>query len=106
MYVRCMSDVRQMYSGKGNRMDEHAKREMPQYRCSEVVGALKIARVELTGNGARLHFESSGFDPIEVVSTWVINNHPRAGKYCLAHKSGFYTCALPLAFEAGYSLID
>lgn len=90
-----------------------ASAEMPRYRCHKEVHALKIDRVQLdadtarveereTDGSARLYVEAP-YAPIRVESAYVRKHNPQAGGYYVVYEDGYTSFSPAAPFDAGYT---
>ena len=93
---------------------EGAQGPMPRYKCHKEVRALKITDVKMkpvgpTGLpgvlGSALHFDGSGFIPIDVSAAWMAKHEPVAGGYYVVYEDGYSSFSPAKAFVDGYTLI-
>jgi len=88
-------------------------REMPKYKCSKEVWALKIKGLELfrpDGNSEndgsyRVEFEDEGYSPMCLSKEYMQKHNPKVGGYYVVYKDGYSSFSPPEAFESGYTLI-
>lgn len=92
-----------------------ASAEMPRYKCHKEVWALKIDRVQLdieearienreTDGSARLFVEAP-YAPIRVDHAYLQKHNPHAGGYYVVYADGYRSFSPAAAFEAGYTRI-
>lgn len=92
-----------------------ATSEMPRYRCHKEVWALKIERVQLDADDARVEGrETDGsarlivegpYSPIRVDHAYMRKHNPQAGGYYVVYKDGYKSFSPAQAFEEGYTRI-
>lgn len=81
----------------------NASAEMPKYKCHKEVHALKIERVEETGEWGTLHFFHAGFAPMRVSNEYMAKHDPVPGGYYVIYKDGYRSYSPAKAFEDGYT---
>jgi hypothetical protein len=92
-------------------------RELPRYRCTKEVSALKIAKIVFdadvaqregrgTDGSATLYPAEKGYLPILVDREWVMKHQPKAGGYWVLYKDGYTSWSPALAFDEGYVRIE
>lgn len=92
-----------------------AATEMPRYKCHKEVWALKIERVQMDADTARVEeretdgsarlFVEAPFMPIRVDHDYVRRHKPEAGGYYVVYKDGYKSFSPAQAFEEGYARI-
>lgn len=92
-----------------------ASAEMPRYRCHKEVWAIKIERVQLDADDARVEnretdgsarlFVEGPYATIRVPSSYVRKHQPQAGGYFVVYKDGYQSFSPADAFEDGYTRI-
>lgn len=90
-----------------------AAAQMPRYRCHKEVWALKIERVQLDADTARVEeretdgsarlFVEAPFSPVRVDAAYVRKHQPQAGGYYVVYKDGYKSFSPARAFEEGYT---
>lgn len=93
-----------------------ASAEMPRYRSHKEVWALKIERVQMDADDARVEgretdgsarlFVEAPYDTIRVSSSYVRKHNPQAGGYYVVYKDGYQSFSPAQAFEEGYTRIS
>ena len=86
---------------------------MPRYRCHKEVWALKIERVQLDRDDARVeNRETDGsarlivegpYSTIRVDADYMRRHKPEAGGYFVVYKDGYRSFSPAAAFEEGYT---
>lgn len=84
--------------------------ELPKYKCHKLVGALKIASVDLREDGADVYPADEGYEPFEVGLDWLRKFHVAqepAGQfgYYVVYEDGYASWSPSKAFEEGYTKI-
>lgn len=98
-------------------MEAQASREMPKYKCTKEVHALKIASIEFdwhvaktenreTDGTAIIFPEDAGYSSFRVDAACVRKHEPKAGGYYVVYKDGYKSFSPAAAFEEGYTLIS
>lgn len=92
-----------------------ASMEMPRYKCHKEVHALKIERVQLDRDDARVEgretdgsarlFVEAPYSPLRVDAAFVRKHNPQAGGYYVVYKDGYASFSPADAFEDGYTRI-
>lgn len=90
-----------------------ASAEMPRYRCHKEVWALRIDRVQLDSDDARVEgretdgsarlFVEAPYAPIRVDANYMRKHQPQAGGYYVVYKDGYTSFSPAQAFEEGYT---
>jgi len=91
-------------------------REMPKYKCTKIVHALKIADVVFdrdladkenreTDGTAFITPEDTGFAVFKVDAGYVSKHNPQAGGYYVVYEDGYKSWSPAEAFEKGYTRI-
>lgn len=88
-------------------------REMPRYKCHKEVHALKIERVQLDSDDARVEgretdgsarlFVEAPYSPLRVDRDYVRKHNPQAGGYYVVYEDGYASFSPAAAFENGYT---
>lgn len=90
-----------------------AAAEMPKYKSTKVVHALKIAKIEPAGKivfhegkqlprGATITPADEVYAPFDVDAAYVSKHTPKAGGYIVFYADGYKSWSPAEAFEAGY----
>ena len=92
-----------------------ASSEMPHYRCHKEVWALKIERVQLDTDDARIEgretdgsarlFVEGPYSTVRVDAEYVRKHQPLSGGYYVVYKDGYASFSPAEAFESGYTRI-
>ncbi len=82
-----------------------ASREMPKYKCTKEVHALKIAEITEGTDGAMITPIEEGYAPFFVSGEYVKKHNPQVGGYYVVYKDGYKSFSPAKAFEDGYTLI-
>ena len=108
--IRIRSLGQQIASEEGG-----ASAEMPRYRCHKEVWALKIERVQLDADDARVEgretdgsarlFVEGPYSPVRVDHAYMRKHNPQAGGYYVVYKDGYKSFSPAQAFEEGYARI-
>lgn len=89
-------------------------RELPRYRCTKEVGALKINKIVFdatlaqregrgTDGSATLYPEEKGYAPFAVTREWLERHQPKAGGYwVLSADATVNSFSDSISFEASY----
>lgn len=87
--------------------------EMPRYRSHKDVWALKIERVQLDADDARVDgretdgsarlFVEAPYGPVRVDAAYMRKHNPQAGGYYVVYKDGYKSWSPAQAFEEGYT---
>lgn len=95
--------------------DSGVQSEMPRYRSHKDVWALKIERVQLDADDARVDgretdgsarlFVQAPYSPIRVEHDYMRKHDPQAGGYYVVYKDGYKSFSPAQAFEEGYARI-
>lgn len=81
--------------------------EMPKYKCHKEVWALKIAEVEVLGNGeVILCPEDKSYENILLDKEFQEKHNPYQGGYYVIYAGGYKSFSPSDAFESGYTKID
>lgn len=82
-------------------------KEFPQYKCSKIVGGLKITRIEeYSDSRSILYFdEDEGYDPYTVTNEWVAGKKAVVGGYLVKYDDGYLSFSPQVQFENGYTRI-
>ena len=81
---------------------EEAGAEMPKYRTSKTVWALKIAAIEsspATDGAARITPAEAGYAPFEVDAAYMRKHTPQVGGYYVVYRDGYKSFSPSDAFE-------
>ncbi len=95
----------------------NATQEMPRYRCTKKVWALKIEDIAYdstaaaiedrdTDGSAMLTFEDLNYGAIKVSAEYVRKHDPLPGGYYVVYKDGYQSWSPADAFEDGYTKIS
>lgn len=92
-----------------------ASAQMPRYRCHKEVWALKIERVQLDADDARVEgretdgsarlFVEGPYSAIRVDHDYMRKHNPQAGGYYVVYKDGYKSFSPAQAFEEGYTRV-
>lgn len=92
-----------------------AQIEMPRYKCHKEVHALKIERIQLDADTARVEgretdgsarlFVEPPYAPFRVDSAYVRKHNPQAGGYYVIYDDGYASFSPAGPFESGYTRI-
>ncbi len=91
--------------------------EMPKYKCSKEVHALKIKEIASdvdaantenreTDGSAMITPVEEGYAPFKVDFGYMNKHQPVAGGYYVVYKDGYTSFSPAEAFEGGYELIN
>lgn len=84
-------------------------RQMPQYKCTKIVWALKIQEIhpctECEDQGAMIVPAEEGYAPFHVDATYRARHAPVVGGYFVVYKDGYTSFSPAAAFEEGYERI-
>ena len=81
--------------------------EMPKYKCHKEVWALKIAEVEVLGDGAVILYpEDKSYENILLDKGFQEKHKPYQGGYYVVYADGYKSFSPANAFESGYTLIS
>ena len=88
-------------------MEDVPQCEMPKYKCSKEVWALKIKMFGVNeGDGSGLITpEESGYAAFEVSKEYLEKHKPQPGGYSVVYKDGYKSFSPAEAFEDGYTKI-
>ena len=75
--------------------------ELPKYKCTKDVWALKIETV----SPGELIFTDKKYEPLYVGPAWVDKFNPQPGGYLVVYADGYRAYSPAKAFEEGYVLI-
>ncbi len=78
-------------------------REMPQYLCHKVVGALKIKAVDEQPHGILLEFTDPDYLQLFLPTDFVTRHNPQPSDYLVTYKDGYTSISPADTFEAGYT---
>ncbi len=86
------------------------QREMPRYKCLNVVHALKISHIKHRYQdkqymGATLRFEGEGFDSIDTPPSFGLGHDLHVGGYYVVYWPGYKTYLPAEDFKEGYTRI-
>ncbi len=81
-----------------------AEREMPRYKCTKEVHALKIQSVDVNpDNGVTIIMpEDEGYASFAVSEEYAKKHNPKAGGYYVVYEDGYNSWSPKEAFENGY----
>lgn len=92
---------------------EAASSPMPRYRSHKEVWALKIERVQMDADDARVEgretdgsarlFVEAPYAPVRVNAEYVRKHNPQAGGYYVVYQDGYTSWSPAEAFESGYT---
>ena len=88
-------------------MSDTASIEMPKYKCTKEVWALKIKDVNIydsDGNG-ELIFEEPGYANIDLPGEYFRKHEPYSGGFYVVYKGGYSSFSPPDVFDDGYTKI-
>ena len=80
--------------------------EMPKYKCTKQVWALKIKSIKVEIDGSAIITpEDEGYSPFKVDAEHMSKHAPSAGGYHVCYKDGYRSFSPAKAFEEGYLLV-
>ena len=95
--------------------DGGASAEMPRYKCHKEVWALKIDRVQLDADDARVEgretdgsarlFVEAPYATVCVDAAYVRKHNPSAGGYYVVYEDGYKSFSPAEPFESGYTRV-
>lgn len=83
------------------------QREMPKYKCTKIVHALKIKWIvyHVNTGTATITPEEDGFSKINVPAEYIDKHNPKIGGYYVVYEGGYKSWSPGDVFEAGYTRI-
>lgn len=82
-------------------------KELPQYKCHKVIGALKIKSIHIVNEiGVFITPEEEGYEPVQVSMEYYNKHKPIASGYYVVYEDGYESFSPAKALEEGYTRID
>lgn len=84
--------------------------EMPRYRCTKVVQAIKIRTIAIAETGGELKHVlfpfNQNYSSIEVSDAYISRHRPHAGGYYVVYNDGYESFSPAGPFEEGYTRLE
>ena len=78
-------------------------KDLPQYKCHNIVKGSKIVEMEMQGSGGALVKLKDKEEPVILMADFFLRFKPAVGAYLVVYEYGYVSVSPTDAFESGYN---